>query len=187
MIKTVIFDFYGVFQVDVYTEWLTKNGLTRTGKYDDLVKQLDQGLINRSEFIDSLGTTLGRTIAYEEIYTSAQINQSLVEFVRDLKKHGYRIGLLSNASSELRNKLDTENLTKLFDDITISSEAGVAKPDEKIFQIALKNLGASPSQTIFIDDNPQYIATAIHLGILGIQFTDTVSLLESLKSYDLRI
>ena len=78
MIKTIIFDFYGVFQPDPYVNWLTKNDLQRTGVFDMLAKQLDHGEIDRDVFLDKLGEAVNRPVSYEEILQGFPLNGTIL-------------------------------------------------------------------------------------------------------------
>ncbi len=40
-----------------------------------------------------------------------------------------------------------------FDAIVLSFEAGVTKPDEKIYRIALRNLKVKPEEVLFVGDD----------------------------------
>lgn len=185
MITTIIFDYYGVFQVDPYARWLNANGLKREAIYDDLAKQLDHGMIDRREFLQALSETVNRTVTFDEIYAaSSSIDPSLVDIASTLKSK-YQISLLSNASSALRGKLDEEGLIPLFSDIVISSEIGVGKPDIEIFEIALQRLGAKAEQVVFIDDNPHNIEASSSIGIKSILYKDSSSLKEELEKLNL--
>jgi FMN phosphatase YigB (HAD superfamily) len=44
------------------------------------------------------------------------------------------------------------------------------KPDPKIFEIVLEELKSKPNETLFIDDNFEYVTAAGDLGITGIHF-----------------
>ena len=182
MITTIIFDFYGVFQDDVYGRWLIANGLTRSNEYLSVIQQLDSGALTREEFVAQLSTLVGRTVTYEEVYGHGEYNETIIPLVQTLKKH-YQIGLLSNASSSLRTKLEKRHLSQLFDTITISSEVGVAKPSEEIYRRALEALNADPRQAIFIDDNPSFVQAAQTLGVTGIVFTTTDNLRQTLTDH----
>ena len=48
----------------------------------------------------------------------------------------------------------------LFDDIVVSGEEGVAKPDPAIFAIAEERFGRGPEELFFTDDNPANVAAA---------------------------
>ena len=66
-------------------------------------------------------------------------------FLRSLRGT-YKTGLISNAWSDLREYLVREKIIDAFDQIIISAEVGVAKPEAKIFHIALEQAGVSPKK-----------------------------------------
>ena len=55
--------------------------------------------------------------------------------------------------------------------MTISAEAGVMKPDARIFQLALEKLGIAPSESVFLDDFPENVEAARAVGMHAIHFT----------------
>lgn len=86
--------------------------------------------------------------------------------LRRLKKMGLKTGVISNAPAELRNMLKKTGLYGEFDDIIVSEEAGVEKPDIRIFKMALKNAGCKPCEMIYVGDN--YLADIEGAGSAGI-------------------
>ena len=182
MIKTIIFDFYGVFQPDPYVDWLTKNNLQRTGVFDMLAKQLDHGEIDRDVFLDKLGEAVDRPVSYEEIFGKVppKLSKEVIAIAQELRAN-YSVGLLSNASRHLRQWLTDEGIITLFDEIVISSEVGVAKPQAEIYAIMLDTLHTTPEQTLYIDDNVTFIETGKNLGIQSILFTTSADLRDTLR------
>lgn len=67
----------------------------------------------------------------------------MVELIRDLRTRGVRLGVISNAEGGLADLLAEIELAPLFDAIIDSQVVGVAKPDPRIFEIALEQLGAT--------------------------------------------
>jgi putative hydrolase of the HAD superfamily len=66
----------------------------------------------------------------------------------------FRLALVSNGPGDLqRIKLAAGDLTGLFDRVIISGEVGVAKPDPRIFMLALESLGCTPQQALMIGDD----------------------------------
>ncbi len=59
-----------------------------------------------------------------------------------LRGAGWRIGLVTNGPPTQREKLERAGLAGLVDEVCISEELGVAKPDRRIFEEALRRLGA---------------------------------------------
>ncbi len=55
-----------------------------------------------------------------------------------LKSAGIPLGILSNFDSRIYSVLSALGLADFFQTVTISTEAGAAKPDRQIFQIALQ-------------------------------------------------
>jgi HAD superfamily hydrolase (TIGR01509 family) len=69
-----------------------------------------------------------------------------------------------------------------FDHIIISAEVGVAKPEAKIYEVALEQAGVRPNEAIFVDDFYVNIEGCAKVGMHGIHFKDAASALEQLKT-----
>jgi putative hydrolase of the HAD superfamily len=72
-----------------------------------------------------------------------------------LRSLNISLGVLSNFDSRLYKVLKALNLEDFFDSITISTEVGVAKPDPKIFAIALEKHDCQPENAWHIGDSQQ--------------------------------
>jgi HAD superfamily hydrolase (TIGR01509 family) len=57
-----------------------------------------------------------------------------------------------------------------FEVLFISAELGLAKPDPRIFSLALEGLQVAPGQAVFVDDFRENVEAAAALGLHGIQF-----------------
>lgn len=66
---------------------------------------------------------------------------------------GIEMGIVSNFDSRLDYVLDALNLKKFFTSITVSTQAGVAKPDSRIFSIALQKHLCAPQEAWHIGDS----------------------------------
>ncbi|MBR9707401.1 MAG: HAD family hydrolase, partial [Candidatus Diapherotrites archaeon] len=85
-----------------------------------------------------------------------------------LKEDGLKIALITN-SIEVRDMLKRMKLIKYFDEILISSEVGLIKPDPKIYELAMKRLNVKPSECIMIgDDINRDIVPSRKLGLTSI-------------------
>ncbi len=79
----------------------------------------------------------------------------------DVKKMLYRwqeieeieLGIISNFDTRIYAILDTFGLMQFFKTITLSSVIGSAKPEPKIFQVALKKHHCAPNQALYIGDS----------------------------------
>jgi putative hydrolase of the HAD superfamily len=82
------------------------------------------------------------------------------------------LGLLSNATDELEELLETRfGIHHLFDVVINSARVGVAKPDARAYRLALEGLQVEPSEALFIDDKPRNVRAAEALGIHSVHFT----------------
>jgi 2-haloacid dehalogenase len=70
----------------------------------------------------------------------------------------------------------TEPIFELFDDIVVSGEECVAKPDPRIYAICESRIGLPPETLFFTDDNPANIATAAARGWQTHLFIDAPTL-----------
>jgi epoxide hydrolase-like predicted phosphatase len=99
-----------------------------------------------------------------------RLDDDLVEEIRNLHRH-YRTGIISNALDNLRGLLvERWRIADAFDQIIISAEEGIAKPDARIFTIALQRLNVLPTEAVFIDDFAHNVTAARSVGMAAIQF-----------------
>ena len=88
---------------------------------------------------------------------------------------------LTNWSAELFPRaLDRFEFLDLFEDIIVSGEEEVAKPDPEIFEVLEDRIGHSLDDCVFIDDSPRNVEAAAAAGMDAIHFTDTGHLREDL-------
>ncbi|RIX26430.1 HAD family hydrolase [Amnibacterium setariae] len=87
-----------------------------------------------------------------------------------LAAEGIRVGMVTNGSGAVqRGKLDAVGLTGRFDPLTVSSEAGVKKPDPAVFAVALAAAGIGPEDVWFVGDNLWHdMPGALETGIRGV-------------------
>ena len=75
--------------------------------------------------------------------------------LRDLRDAGVPVGVVTNGPTAGQwDKLRRTGVADLVDAAVVSQEFGVNKPDPSIFRRALELIGAEPSETIFVGDNP---------------------------------
>ena len=82
---------------------------------------------------------------YEELYPdTAKCLQSL--------EKKYKLGIIANQIPGAEKRLEDMGIRQFFDVIVASAEEGVAKPDPRIFRIALDRTGCAPEQAVMIGD-----------------------------------
>jgi putative hydrolase of the HAD superfamily len=94
------------------------------------------------------------------------------KILKKLKKEGYNLGIVSNGIAVKQwQKLIALGIDTLFDTVVISEEAGYCKPDKRIFESALSNLGLDADDAFYVGDHYEKdIAGAKAAGIKTILF-----------------
>jgi putative hydrolase of the HAD superfamily len=116
----------------------------------------------------------------EAFFAGDRTDQMLVNFLRSLRP-ARKVGLISNAFSGLREWVINHKLDDAFDEMMISAEIGIAKPDARIYQQALAKLNVRPEESVFVDDMPANIEAAKALGMYGIVFRTSGQAIADLK------
>jgi putative hydrolase of the HAD superfamily len=87
----------------------------------------------------------------------------------DLRARGLTLGVISNFDHRLYRILEGLDLAGYFDSITISSEAGYAKPSPEIFRAAMRRHAIDPAAAIHVGDSePLDVAGARAAGIVPV-------------------
>ena len=91
-----------------------------------------------------------------------------LQFVRECKRKGYGVYVLSNWDAESIQILKRQypELFDLFDEIIISAEVGLAKPQPTIYQLFTRSLGSQ--NCVFIDDQIHNVKAAADQGMHAI-------------------
>ncbi len=112
------------------------------------------------------------------------IDQKLIEYLASL--HGkFTTAFLTNAWVGARNTLSNQygiSEGNGVDYLLISSELGIAKPDQKIFYILSDTINTPFHQILFIDDFFENIAAAGMLGIHTIHYKAGMDLIARIQS-----
>jgi 2-haloacid dehalogenase len=115
-------------------------------------------------------------------------NDDSVAVLRDLHAAGVPLFALTNWSAELfPHALDRFEFLGLFDDIVVSGEVGLAKPDPEVFAELGRRVGRPLPDCVFIDDSPANVDAAARAGLDAILFTDTGHLRADLRGRGLPV
>lgn len=117
----------------------------------------------------------------EEFFAGDVIDREIVEFLRAIKPK-VKTGVISNAWSGLRNYILREKFDDAFHHMVISAEVGVAKPDARIYHIALEQLQVEAKEAVFVDDVLENIEACEKVGMKGVHFKDAKSAIKQVKS-----
>lgn len=183
MIKAILFDLGGV----LFTNGTKKFNQVISARYhlsDDFVKDAMDGeigtnyreaKITRDEFWKLFLQKLNIHEDDETLEKEWVGYYELIEGTRDIifelsKK--YKIYYLSDNVKERVDKLDERfGFLKWFTDGVFSHDAGVRKPDPRIYTYTLNKLNIKPEEGVFIDDKESSLVPARQMGITTILFT----------------
>ena len=192
-ITAVIFDFGGVL-MDWNPHYLYKKffgdnpqktlEFLREVGFDEWNRQLDKG----RTFAEGVADLRQRFPAYQELIqaydqrweeTLAGSIQPSVDILRELKEEAkmrtgateFSLYALTNWSAEkfatIRHQYE---FFDWFEDIVVSGEEKLIKPDPRIFQVLLQRSRRTAAECLFIDDSSTNIAAAKELGFDTILF-----------------
>lgn len=82
-----------------------------------------------------------------------QIYSDVLRILPFLKKQGIKLAIITNSHKSIKKVIEHLCLNKYFDQIVISCEVGLSKPDPKIFTYTARKIGVDPKDVIFIGDS----------------------------------
>ncbi|ATE63517.1 HAD family phosphatase [Rhizorhabdus dicambivorans] len=106
------------------------------------------------------------------------------DIVRDLHGRGVPLYAITNFSHEFWPPFRAREAAvfDLFDDIVVSGDEKLIKPDRAIYHLALARFGLTADEAIFIDDRAENVIAAEACGIHGHVFRDAADLRARLES-----
>jgi 2-haloacid dehalogenase len=92
--------------------------------------------------------------------------------IAELQRAGVRLLALTNWSAEtFPHARRRFGLLDRFEDIVVSGEELLAKPDPAIFELLLRRHSVDAARCVFVDDSPANVAAAAATGITALEFT----------------
>jgi REG-2-like HAD superfamily hydrolase len=80
------------------------------------------------------------------------VRERTVETLEELRRRGYRLGVISNADGRAEQALDAVGLREHFELVVDSGLVGIDKPDPRIFHHALEQMGVAPAEAVYVGD-----------------------------------
>jgi epoxide hydrolase-like predicted phosphatase len=195
-ITAVLWDMGGVFlrtfDRSGRARWAKRLGLSE-GELEKAVfegkaaRRAALGQATEDEIWRSAGEQLGLAEADREAFSrdffaGDQLDHELLEFIRRLRPR-WKTGLITNAWPGIRTWLvERWGAADAFDEMVISAEEGVAKPDPRIYHLTLDRLGVDPPHAVFVDDFEENVAGAQAIGMQGIRFVSTAQAMADVRS-----
>ncbi len=91
-------------------------------------------------------------IRYEYVRGALSPRPGTIETMSALKQSGYRVGLISNCTEEVSRLWRSTPFAPLVDTAVLSFDAGLAKPDPRIYELAISGLGVRAERCLYVGD-----------------------------------
>lgn len=186
-IRAVIFDFGGVlFRTEdpsPRARWEQRLGLA-PGELEARVFDVEEarraavGRASTEEVWAAVARTFGLNDEelrqlQRDFWAGDVLDVRLVDYIQTLRPQR-RTAILSNAWPDARQFfIEHCGLGDKVDEIIVSAEEGIAKPDPRTFQRAAERLGVALDEAIFVDDMPANVEAARACGMCGVLFRTT--------------
>lgn len=190
MIRNVVFDMGNVILKFDPAYFITRQGISDENDREILMREvfrskewvmMDWGLLTE----DTAEPTIKMRIP-ERLYHAAEqllhnwhqpnmILLGMEQLIRRLKRSGYGIYLLSNASAMQHEYWPKIEVSRLFDGELISCDVHMIKPMPGIYKYFTEHFGLVPEECVFIDDSPANVVGAEFCGWHGIVFNGDAS------------
>lgn len=186
MVKGVLFDVGGVLIADNNSfvkqsvrQALGIDNATLMIVWDTLIPLLGSGKIDEATFWRQATKEYGvRVVAPgENIFgrpfaQTLKPNTKVLHMAHQLNQYDIRRVILSNTIEAHAKVLHDAGLYDDFDDVLLSHEIGVRKPDAGAFKLALMKTGLEAKDVILVDDREENIKAARVCGIKTIHAID---------------
>jgi putative hydrolase of the HAD superfamily len=179
-LKLAIFDLGNVvintLFMEAYKTWSKHSGvgipeLMDRFQEDEKVRQFDRNEITEHDFFDHLERMFGINIGFERMLEGwnaifGPIIEQTYSVIVELKREMDVVALTNTNCSHCSVwKKKYEERFSVFDDIFISSEMGMRKPEKRIFEHVLSQYNVSSNEVVFFDDMEENILVGRELGI----------------------
>ncbi|MDH2413593.1 HAD family phosphatase [Nocardioides sp. CER19] len=192
-VEAVVFDYGGVMTTpvrDSIAAWLAADGidpesfsrtlkawLSRGAPAGTPVHRLETGELTPDEFGTLLAAELvthhGDPVVADgvvaRLFAGMRAEPAMFDLVTELRGLGVRTAMLSNSWG---NTYPRERIAEVFDEIVISGEVGLRKPQAEIYRLVLDGLEVAPERAVFVDDAEPNLAGARDVGLRTVLHTD---------------
>lgn len=138
---------------------------TAADVWDDLARSLELSTSDRDQLA-------------ADFFSGDRLDDALLQYIAALRAR-VRTALISNAWAGIRQVLGDGGGESFFDDMVISAEVGLAKPDPAIFRLALERLKVPAGSALFVDDLPANLESARVIGMQPLLFNGTKRTIEA--------
>jgi putative hydrolase of the HAD superfamily len=195
--EALILDFGGVLTRDFWgalANWCEREGLRRDAltsvlRTDEraraLLEGLERGSVRQDEFAAYLAGALGLASAgiLQRMAAELKPDEAMIAAAAAVRAAGIPVGILSNSwGSQPLDPYAAWHLDDNYDVVVISDRVGVRKPERRIYEIAVEQIGVPAELCVFVDDVAAYLEPARKLGMTVIHQTDTAATIAAIES-----
>ncbi|MGZ4132304.1 MAG: HAD family hydrolase, partial [Actinomycetota bacterium] len=102
--------------------------------------------------------TLEERAARHWHYPPSALHADVVPCLEALRGAGYRLGVIANQPSRVREAMHRDGLVPFFEVWGVSEDLGLQKPDPALFVHAVRTAGVAPERTAMVGDRLDYDA-----------------------------
>lgn len=173
MIHAIIFDYFGVVRpTGVRTAYRILGGdIDKDEAFiTDVTTAGDKGFIDDADL--QLANRLGVSLETWRlaVYNSQANDEELLAYIKELRKRGYKIGLLSNARAGMFDMIFSSDADQYFDSVMASGDYNMTKPEPAFYRLMAEKLQVEASACVMIDDRDEFCEGAVRVGMQGIVY-----------------
>ena len=139
--------------------WIDAFPQRATGVLPTLLANIEYVCQQLGARVDDNKAELAAQIRFNFTVRSVTPRVGSVETISRLKSKGLKIGLISDCSIEVPTVWGNTSLAPLFDVTVFSCQAGIKKPDPRIYQITTEQLGVETQRCLYIGDGSSHELT----------------------------
>ena len=131
------------------------------------VQEHINSLKNEKDFND-----ISYILKKENLIKSYPLIKNNFEYIKGLRKRGYKLFLLTNITEDSYNYInELLNINETFDGGIYSYQEHLIKPDYDIYDLLINRFNLNKDETIFFDDKTKNVKAANEVGIKSYVFT----------------
>jgi epoxide hydrolase-like predicted phosphatase len=144
--------------------------------------ELETGRMSEQQFLGRLGVQLsvqlGRDVPMEgfgeRYFAHLEPNARMIEYMRELRGRGYRLAICTNNVREWSERWRAMlPVDEIFHVVVDSAFVGSRKPEPRIYELTLEQLGVDAGVALLIDDIDANCDGARHVGMQAVWFQST--------------
>jgi putative hydrolase of the HAD superfamily len=175
----------------VAATWSRRLGITERSLQAAIYAGSDEGVLVGREREDDWWNVVASRLGVgadllnglrREIASAGAWDEELLAFLGSVRGQT-RVAIVSNAWPHLRARLVREHVEEVADEVVLSCDVGCAKPDTRIYKLALGRLSVTPGQALLVDDTREHVAAAIAIGLCGHVYTGRTAAMAAIDAF----